>query len=179
MTTRMQIPEKKLQWSQPKWSVDRFELHAGGELLGELYWTKCMSDQAIARCSKSSWVLDRRGFFRDRVVVLKSDSQALAASFQFDWLMDGELLVANGRSFRWSRTKLLEPAWTLIDEAGTAIFEIQLRFMWFKHEATIRLWADQRTTPGLDLLLSMGMYLAMITMQDETVAVAAATTACI
>ena len=167
-----------LEWKQPKWSLDRFELKAGAQVLGELYWTKCLSDQAVARSGQSTWVLGRRGFFRDRLVAVEPGTEAVAASFTFGWLKDGDLVLADGRSFRWYRTRLLDSVWALAVKAGGAVFEIHPGMNWLKREATVRLSPDVRAMPGLSLLLCLGMYLALCTMQDEAGAVVAATAAC-
>jgi hypothetical protein len=164
-----------LLWKQPKWAVDYYELRAGEDLLGELYWTKCLSDQAIARCDGSTWVLDRRGFFRDRVVATAPGSEQPVASFDFEWLKDGDLILTDGRSFRWYRTKVFGSAWALVGEAGGAVFEIHLGMNWFKRQATVKLWPDVHTMPGLGLLLCLALYLGICTEQDAAGAAAATT----
>jgi hypothetical protein len=166
-----------LEWKQPKWSVDRFELKADGQVLGELYWTECLSDQAVARYGESTWILDRRGFFRDRVVAVELGSKALAASFTFEWLKDGDLALTDGRSFRWYRAKVFDTAWALADKSGAGVFEIHLGLTWFKREATVRLWPDAQAKPGLGLLLCLGMYLCVCTLQDHAAVVVATTAA--
>jgi hypothetical protein len=168
-----------LLWKQPKWAVEHYELWAGEDQLGELYWTKCLSDQAIARCGGLTWTLDRRGFFRDRAVAVEAGSEALAASFTFEWLKDGDLVLADGRSFRWYRTKVFGNAWALVDKAGGAVFEIHLGMNWFKRLAIVRLWPDVQRMPGLGLLLCLGLYLGICTEQDAAGAVVAATAACV
>jgi hypothetical protein len=177
MTPLEMIAARTLVWTQPKWIADRFELRAGEEVLGELYWTKCLSDQAVARYGNSTWILDRRGFFRDRVVAIEPGTKELAASFTFGWLQDGDLVLADGRSFRWYRTKIFDTAWALVDNADGAVFEIRLGADWFKRKAAVRLWPDAKAKPGLGLLLSLGMYLAICTMQDAAGAVAATSAA--
>ncbi len=174
------LTETTLLWKQPKWSVDHYELWSGEDQLGELYWTKCLSDEAIARFGGSTWILDRRGFFRDRVVAVEFGSKALAASFTFDWLNDGELLLPDGRAFHWYRTKILDTAWALVQKAGSAVFEIQLGMKWLKHQATVRLSPDAQAIPKLALLLCLGLYLSVCTMHDSAAAAAvvASTAAC-
>jgi hypothetical protein len=174
---RQALAGTTLKWKQPKWSVDRFELRSDGRVLGELYWTKCLSDQAVACYGESIWILDRRGFFRDRVVALEPSSKAPEASFTFECLKDGDLILADGRSFRWYRTKIFDTAWALVDSAGGAVFEIHLGMDWFKYQATVRLWPDARAIPELGLLLCLGMYLSVCTMQDYAAGALAATTA--
>lgn len=155
-----------LEWKQPKWSVDRYELRAGEEMVGELYWTKCLSDQAVGRYGDSTWILDRRGCFRDRVLAVEAGTQAQVASLVFEWLKDGDLILTGGRSFRWYRTKIFDTAWALADKAGGAVFEIHLGMKWFKYQATVRLGPGAQAIPELGLLLCLGLYLCVCTMQD-------------
>jgi hypothetical protein len=168
-----------LVWHQPKWSADRYELRAGQEVLGELYWTKFLSDQATARCDGSTWVLDRRGFFRGRVIATEPGSERVVARLDFEWLKDGNLILADGRSFRWWRTKIFDTAWALADGAGGEVFEIHLGMKWFKVQATVRLGPEARAIPELGLLLCLGMYLSVCTMQDYAAVAGAATTAAV
>jgi hypothetical protein len=177
MTPLESLAAATLVWTQPKWSTDRLELRVGEEALGELYWTKCFSDQAVARCGGSTWILDRRGCFRDRVVAVEAGSGTLAASFTFEWMKDGDLVLADGRSWRWYRTKVFDTAWAMVDESGAAVFEIHLAMRWFKRQATVRLWPDAHAIPELGLLLCLGMYLSVCTLQDAAGAVAATTAA--
>ncbi len=176
MTPLESLTATTLVWTQPKWSADRYELRAGEGVLGELYWTKCLSDQAVARCGESTWILDRLGFFRDRVAAVEYGSGARVASLTFDWLKDGGLVLGDGRSYRWYRTKIFDTAWALTDAAGAGVFEIHLGMKWFKYQATVRLWPNARAVPELGLLLCLGMYLSICTMQDMAGAVAATTT---
>jgi hypothetical protein len=170
------IAMNTLVWKQPKWSSDHFELMGGQQVVGELWWTKCLSDQAVARYGGSTWLFDRPGFFRDRVVAVERGSGAPAASFAFGWLKDGELVLADGRSFRWFRTKVLGLAWALVDLNGVGVFDIELGMDWFKRQAVVRLQPGARSTAGIGLMLCMGMYLG-ICIDLDTAAVAAVTPA--
>jgi hypothetical protein len=172
------LDQRTLLWRQPKWAEERHELRAADGLFAELYWTKWFSDQAVAECSHGSWILDRPGFFRDRVVASDTRSGEQVASFAFEWLKNGDLTLSDGRTFRWYRTKAFDTAWALVDKAGGAVFEVHLGMNWFKREATVRLRPDSRTMPGLGLLLCLGMYLGICTVQDAAGAAAAATAAC-
>lgn len=175
MKTREALAMGTLVWKQPKWSVDRFELQASGQVLGELWWTKCLSDQAFARYGESTWVFDRTGFFRDRVVAAEPGAKVLTASCTFALLQDGDLVLGNGRSFHWYRTELLDTAWAFADQAGGAVFEIRLGMRWFKYEASVRLWPAAQALPELGLLLCLGMYLSVCSMQDMGAVVAGTT----
>lgn len=159
-------------WKQPKFGLDHYELREGEKLIGELYWTKLLSDRAIAVCRQGSWEMDRVGCLRQRVVVIDGPSGVRAASFEFGWLGDGDISLANGRVYRWYRTKAFRSAWAIVDEQDRLVYEIQIGKCWFKHEAGVSLAVSWRY-PQLDLLVCLGLYLGICAMQDAAAAVAA------
>lgn len=171
------LDQRTLLWRQPKWAAERYELRAADGLLAELYWTKWFSDQAVAECSQGSWILDRPGCFRDRAVAIDARSGEQAASFAFDWLKDGDLTLADGRTFHWYRTKSFSNAWALVEKDGGVVLEIQIGMRWFKQEALVRLWPGVQKIPGLGLLLCLSLYLGLCIMQDAAGVVAATSAA--
>jgi hypothetical protein len=170
-------PGRFLLWKQPKWAVDHFRLHAGEDLVGELYWTKCLSDQAVAKFGEGSWALDRIGFFRDRAVAIDGRTGMEAARFAFGWLGEGGIHLANGRVFRWRRTKAFASAWTLVDEIGQRVYDLEIGMHWFKVEAAVSLSTSTERMSEIGLLLCMGLYIARCTMQDAAGAVVVASAA--
>ncbi len=63
--------------------------------------------------------------------------------------------------------------------AGGGAFEIRLGMNWFKRRAVVRLWPDVQRTPGLALLLCLGLYLGICIEQDAAGAAAGANAACV
>ena len=172
MKTQEALAMGTLVWKQPKWSSDHFELRVGRQVVGELWWTKCLSDQAVARYGGSTWVFDRPGFFRDRVVAVDHGSGAPAASIDFDWLKDGVLVLSDGRRFSWQRTKVLGLAWGLVASNGVVVFDMELGMDGLKRQAIVRLGPGAPSLPGIGLLLCIGMYLGVCTELDTAGALA-------
>lgn len=166
------VKQRMLIWKQPKFAVDHYELRAGEELIGELYWTKWLSDRAVACCGQGVWELDRVGCLRQQVVAFDSRSRMRVASFEFGWLNEGDILMANGRVYQWYRTKTFNSAWAIVDENDELVYEIQIGTRWFKYEASVSLAVDNFNSE-LALLICLGMYLGICTMQDAAAAVAA------
>jgi len=79
----------ELLWKQPKFSLDAFELYQDDDLFAEVYWTKLLSDAAVAKVAGSWWTFDRLGWLRDKVVATVANSEQAVASFEFDWLKNG------------------------------------------------------------------------------------------
>ncbi len=169
--------QRTMLWKQPKFAVDHFELRSGDELLGEITWTKWLSDRALAKCNHGTWVLDRLGFFRDQVIATEAGSGNRVAGFEFGWLGEGDVRLPNGQVFPWFRTKALCGAWALTNESGEPVFEIQFGMRWFKQEAVVSLRPAADQTPELGLLLCLGFYLGYMSLQDAAGAAAATTAA--
>jgi hypothetical protein len=172
MKNKQPVRPRVLIWKQPKFGVDHFELWDGERLIGELYWTKWLSDHAVARCGQGAWNLDRVGCLRQRVVAFESQTGMRVASFEFGWLNEGGIHMANGRIYQWYRTKAFSSAWAIVDETDKLVYEIQIGTRWFKYEASVHLAVD-KLTRELALLICLGLYLGVCTMQDAAAAVAA------
>ncbi len=162
----------QLLWKQKKWGGRYFELLSGDELVGVLYWPKWLSDRAIVESGDGKWVIDRVGFFRDRVVVTDVENGVEVASVEFDWLGDGEMTLPNGKVYNWYRTGILSNNWTLEEENDDLVFEIKEWMHWFKHRADIVLRVGSITRPELPFLIYLGWYLALMQMQDAAAVVA-------
>lgn len=148
----------ELLWKQPKFGVDHFELVQDDVPFAELYWTRLLSDAAVGRVAGSWWTFDRLGWPRARVAATVAGSEGVAASFEFDWLKNGTLRLANGRTFEWYRTKAFANAWALAEAGGKAFFEIEHGYHWFNQRAWVTLHFPAGDT-DLPLLLCLAMYL--------------------
>jgi hypothetical protein len=169
---------QRLLWKQTKFGAYDFELRAGEDLVGVLYWPKFLSERAVAECAAGKWRVDRVGFFRRRTVVTEADSGLEVASFEAGWLGDGDLVLSDGRAFQWYRTKaFLNNAWALADESGNAVLEVKTWMHWFKYRADVALHVEPGARPELPLLVLTAWYLGFMQMQDAA-AVVAATCVC-
>ena len=166
-----------LQWKQKRFAVHDFQLQAGDDQVGELYWTKWFSDQAVAKSADGCWLMDRPGFFRDRVVVREQESGKSIAVFDSGWFGEGNLRFMNGRSYQWYRTKAFCNHWALANEDEEVVLEIREGMRWFKHEADIVPYASAQKEADFMLLIFIGWYLVFMAMQDSAAVVAATTAA--
>lgn len=172
MKSIQSVDYHQLLWKQTNWGGRYFELLSGDDVVGVLYWPKWLSDHAVVESGDGKWVIDRVGFFRDRVVVTDVHSGSKVAKFEIGWLGDGEVVLANGRVYNWYRTGILSNNWTLADENDDLVFEVKEWMHWFKHRAQIVLRVGSITRPELPLLIYLGWYLAFMQMQDAAAVVA-------
>jgi hypothetical protein len=167
------VDHQQLLWKQMGFGARDFELRSGDDLVGVLYWPKLLSDRAVAECAGGKWHIERVGFFRHRTVVVDIDSGLEVASFEPDWLGDGDLALADGRAFQWYKTKALRNSWALVDKDGYLVLEVHEGMAWFKHEADVVLHVDPGSSPGLPFLVLVSWYLGFTKIQDTAAAVAA------
>jgi hypothetical protein len=163
----------QLQWKQKKWGGSDFELSSGDDRVGVLYWPKWLSDRAVVKSGDGNWIIDRVGFFRDRVIVIDVENGKEVAGVEFGWLGDAEVTLVNGKAYKWYRTGILSNNWIMADENDELVFEIKEWMHWFKHRADIVMRVGSITRPDLPLLIFLSWYLAFMQMQDAAAVVAA------
>jgi hypothetical protein len=163
---------------QTRFGARDFELHAGDDLVGVLYWPKLLSDRAVAETASGRWHIDRLGFFRDRVAVTDAGSGEELATLAFDIWGDGDLAMANGRVLHWYRTKaFLRNTWALTDEEDTLLLEMEAGMRWFKYQVFIDPQPEAGNLGELALWVLVCWYLGYVKMQDAAGAVAATSAA--
>jgi hypothetical protein len=124
-------------------------------------------------CSDGVWLIDRLGFFRDKVVVTERASGNQVARFAPNWLGDGMLSHSSGRGYNWYRTKALCNSWAIADKNEAVILEMHDWMRCFKHEAEVKLRIGATSLPELSLLILTGWYLAYMNIQDAAAAMVA------
>ena len=167
------VDYRQLMWKQVAFGARDFELRAGDDLVGRLYWPKWLSDRAVAICADGKWLIDRPGFFRDKVFVTDMGSTNKVGSFIPNWLGDGKLSLVNGRVYQWYKTKAFSNSWAFSDKNDVVLLEIHDWMRCFKHEAEVKLRIGVTSLPELQLLILIGWYLAYMNIQDTAAAVAA------
>ncbi|HEY45929.1 MAG: hypothetical protein AMJ88_03690 [Anaerolineae bacterium SM23_ 63] len=167
------VDYRQLMWKQVAFGAREFELRAGDDLVGRLYWPKWLSDRAVARCADGVWLIDRLGFFRDKIVVTDMGSRNKVGSFVPNWLGDGRLSLINGRVYQWYKTKAFSNSWAFVDKNDVVLLEIHDWMRCFKHEADVKLRIGAASLPELTLLVLIGWYLVYMYIQDTAAVVAA------
>jgi len=171
------VDAHQLRWQQTGWAEREFELISGENLIGHLYWPKWLSDHAVAECADGRWIIDRLGFFRDHGAVVEVNSEAEVAQFQFDWLGDSRLSLANGRCYELYRTKILCETWELANEQGDVVMVFHGGMDWFKYLSDIKLEVGAIQLAELPLLIFLCWYLIYMRIQDAAAAAAAVSAA--
>jgi hypothetical protein len=168
------VDYRELLWKQVAFGAREFELRAGEDLVGRLYWPKWLSDRAVAKCADGVWLIDRLGFFRDKVVATDMGSRGRVGTFVPNWLGDGKLSLVNGREYQWYRIKAFSNSWAFVDKNDAVLIEFHDWMRCFKHEAEVKLRMGVTSLPEISLLILLGWYLAYMNIQDAAAAMIAA-----
>lgn len=170
-------------WMQPKFAADHFELRSGKDVYAEITFTELFSERAEAVGFHGAWILDRPGFFRDRVIVWNAMSNIEIAWADRKWFGDYTLNLSGINNLEFYRTKILANKWVMTSGSNQLIYEIQFDLRWFKQYNPV--WLEKKTLTAferredqIEVLLILGMYLGYCNMQDAA-GVAAATAATI
>jgi hypothetical protein len=166
------VDTSQLMWKQTAWGARSFTLGSGDGLVAVLYWPRLLSQHAVAESMYGTWYLDRLGFLRRRTVVSEPESGRELATFEQGWLGNGDLVLADGRVFRWFRTRAFRAFWALADGNEQVVLEVQSGLRWFKTEADVVLHVSPTVMPELPLLIVTTWYIAFSHMQDAAAAAA-------
>lgn len=177
MKSMRTVDLSNLIWKQTRFGVHEFELRSEGDIVGVMYWTKLLSDLAVAETADGVWELDRPGFFRDRLVVHDRRTGRDVAFFNKGWFGEGRLILRDGRTMDWYRTKAFCNHWALSNPDEEVICEIREGMRWFKHEADVVLYPAAASESDLLLLILICWYLVFMSIQDSAAVVAATTSA--
>jgi hypothetical protein len=114
-----------------------------------------------AESGDGRWVFRRRGFFRERVLVMAEDGATQLAAFQRYWRR-GVLRLEGGRQFTWRRESFLSPTWRFEDGNGTAVVRFRTRFSFPRSLTQIEIEASAAAAADRALLACLGCYLLVL-----------------
>lgn len=168
-----EITGVKLEWREPKATVQHYELHAGNELCGTLDFRSAWGTLATAQTAGGAWTFKRVGFLNPRVTVRAAGSDQDLAVYQPRFWGDGELAFADGSAFRWRPVNFWSTQWSFLDGAGRprvtfrSGVEGQTLKDIFRTQATVEIDPAASAHLRLSLLVSLGWYLILLQHQDS------------
>lgn len=167
-----EVSDRPMRWSRPRLLERRYTLQAGDDLLAVLRWESLFSCQAVAETADGTWVLQRTGFFRSRVVVRAVGSDTEVATVRAGWSGTGEIQASDHRRYRWRKAGFWSPFWFLEGEDGLPLVEFERAFL--RRAAAVRVQPSAGAIPDLALLVALGWYLLVLADDDAAGAAAAA-----
>ena len=173
-----------LAFTQPQAMVRRFELRAGGELVGDLEFRSSFGSLALARTAESTWTFKRVGFFSPRATARPDGSERDLVVYTPRWSgREGEVALEGGERFRFATANFWGTRFALGDAAGRAFATFgpepeAHRFSdLFRTQAVVAVDPAASARPDLGLLLLFGWYLVVLHHEDATGAAVAVTAA--
>ncbi len=163
--------ERLLVWDQPKGMRRYFSLHAGQHEIGEMFWPRWLSDEAVATVRGRSWRMRRLGFFRRNAEAVPVDGGPVAR-FEQRMRGDGPITIGEDR-YDWQLRSVWRSEYALIDPNGMEVLHVRFRPGIFRQSAELRVppWATEHR--HLALLVAFVFYLASMRQQDTAAAAAA------
>lgn len=166
--TITEFEEAGLMWVKGRGGKPRYELQtADGEVLGTItrsYWTSRAEVDAFG----NRWTFDRKGFFRQRVVIRSVGTGEEPAEFIYE-ITKGRLVYPDGRVFVWKQGDFWGTKWVWLTEEGEPLIGFHARgFLNIKGEISYN--ADLANDKAPSLLIFLGWYLYMLYQDDATAA---------
>jgi hypothetical protein len=155
------------KWHQPDAIHRHYELRADDALIASLRWERPWGSLATGQTAEGTWTLKRAGFLRPRVTVRAAGSDSDAAIVQLQWGGIGDVQLADGHHFRWTRVTFWHSEWAFTDAGGEPLLVFKPNFTKMRREAEIEIGPHSLALPELSLLSLLGWYL-MVLIEEET-----------
>jgi hypothetical protein len=164
-----------VRWVRSTEDRHEYTLKAGDATVAVMKWEKHIGSLAHVAIVGDEWTLKRAGFLNPHLTARQSKQNVEVARMTIHsrtHLLD----IRGGASYRFRRTGLLVPAWTLLDSKESKLLEIEpVRQSGRLMGALVSVEALGRTRPELPLLLAMSWYFVVLAwLEDEAASVGAA-----
>ncbi len=115
---------------------------------------------AEARTSEGEWLIRRRGFFREQVLLFAPGADQPFATLQRHWRR-GVLRLDGGREYVWRRAGFWSTTHVFEDGNGTALLRFRHRFTFPRASTRVEI---ESSAPARDaaLLACLGWYLLLL-----------------
>jgi hypothetical protein len=150
-----------------------YELTLDGNVVGTLRRPGFWSQTFLAETQQGQWKFCRSGFLCNGAEIVDAVSGQPVANFNSSWSGNGNLIFADGQSFRFECKGWWHPVWSVLTDSGQPVLRLHVR------EKTVELPEAVTMADGrLYLLALFARYRMLQTEEDAasatTVAVIAA-----
>lgn len=167
----------ELVWRQPRATKERYELHAGDEVLATLGWARAFGSLAEAVSADGSWTFKRVGFWQPRATIRAAGSDEDLATFEPRWTGSGVLTLPGGTSYHWGHANAWGTKYAWRDASEREVIRFGATAALLRSEATVEVAPEAAALPDLPLLMLFGWYLTVMGFRDAAGATAAAANA--
>lgn len=169
MRTIRDAAPSTLSWQQPQAFKCEYELRAGDELLAALRKTRKFGAAMDAEIGATRFKFEPAGFFRSRVAVREAGAAGEPAVFQAGFCSGGQLLLPDGRSYRWKMTSFWGSRWAFLDDSDRPVVGFTTRNRFLRAGCDVEIVPGALARPELPVLILLGWYL-LLRMREEKAA---------
>lgn len=151
-----------------------YELRAGDDVFATLRWDSAIGTRASAEAAGAAWTFKRVGFIRTHVTVRAPGSDADLAVFHPDWLGNGTVELALGARWKWKCSGFWRHHFGFVTVGGEPLIEYQANSFKLPPGAKLVVSPQALALVELPLLVTLGWYVTVLTLDDAGGAAAAA-----
>jgi len=156
----------QLEWAQLP-GTHAYQLLVGNQHYATLTWQRGAGSIAAADSSDGRWTLKRRGFLWPGITVRSATSRQELAVLRAQW-RESTIQVADGTTFRWTRTGFRDPTWKASDSLGTELLTFEPRRKGRQLEGCLISCSPAgSTSPALLMLVILCWYFIVIAWVEE------------
>jgi hypothetical protein len=155
-----------LEWSHVE-GTHSYELLVGNQHFATLAWQAGSGSIATADSSEGRWTLKRRGFLWPGITVRNAATRQEMAVLRAQW-RESTIQLADGRTFRWTRSGFRDPSWKVTDSLGSELLTFEPKRQG-KHlrGCSVVCSPSANNQPALLLLLVLGWYFIVLAWVEE------------
>lgn len=146
----------------------------GDVVIGTLSFTGMIHPKAKAEMGGRQWIFEKKGFFRNRILIKGPDSDEIIATYHPEMLRTRGLLylARDNKKYRYKSTSMWKSHYAWVDNSGKDLISYKMGgFLKVRGKAEV---ADLTLEdPHYSLILMLGVYLGHNDESDTTGAAAA------
>lgn len=138
-----------------------------------LQWEAASGAVALARTAGGMVTIERGAFSSPKVTLRDAATSRQLGVFEAGWLEGGRLRLCSGREWRWHMDARSMSRWSFRDSGGRPVLQLFVQSMGLTPSGSIAIEPDAAELPELALLVVLGWYLVVQTIDDSALLVAA------
>jgi hypothetical protein len=163
---------QSLEWRQPRFRRQEYELLARGDVIATITFASRSGNTATVTTARGSWTFTWIGYVHPQVTARAAGSTEDEAVFSPSLLGAGELRFADGETFQWRPLGFWRSQWAFWDSRQRSLVTFK---PWperrgladlFKTHILVEIDARAAGDARLALFATMGLYLMLMNLQE-------------